>query len=470
MPSTITKAQFGPKWANLLGRFKDNDTFDIVEADFREFAADIDKLLSEGGEPHTNKVRGGPKLVRDLTRRDTLPVTVLAVGTSCLVLNAVTADEDDEGKVVGPRTYTLVYAGEGEAGSFAIPADAVLDLSEARVKWVEAGSKEAQQPSLKFFNPTKFDGYALGELAKWIFNGSTEFVQARKVLVKPANGTIPAPTTGDQNDANWEKVSADYVSALTGRITLDVARTYAEEEAGTAHKVFFVRRPDGKPEVRLEMDDDSRFDLQRAKQFNPQTGLWELGSYDLVNDEFDVATSGQDAAVFVGDPEDGNIIINNLESSGNQIQGGILGTIVNGILNRIAGGLRNAIYGGNQNTIPASCQDVLLINCQAFTVPENTTGKTYINNLEAGTGGNSTQAEFIVAFSLSGPQEVQVHVNRSEKVGTVTAASLLNVSGVTITKNGVAVNFPFTTALNDQLLLSGTAASGGGLVTLEVNG
>jgi hypothetical protein len=245
-----------------------------------------------GGAPHTNKVRGGPKITRDLSRRDALPGASLTVGCSCVVLNAVTADQDDAGEVVGMKSYTLVYADTSEAGNFQLPADEIVGLSAVRVKWVETESDEAQRPLALPFDPNRLR-YDIGETIKYKSNADSdtvEFYEPKRILLKPANAPMVAPAGGLDNDQNWRLISATSPAGLSTFISYEGTVTLDNNEGIITGKTYRVQR-EGKPEVQLRGLDGGNFALSDAWQFNALSGLWEKGSYNLEEDEFFVGTS-----------------------------------------------------------------------------------------------------------------------------------------------------------------------------------
>ncbi|TGE26903.1 hypothetical protein [Hymenobacter metallicola] len=279
----LTPDAFLNKWKD---RFADNDTFEIDEADLREFSADIKDSFVFLRDLHTNKVRGSLKIVRDLDFRAALPLSVLTIGTPCTVLNAVTGEEDDAGKVVGIKNYVLVTASSDDPDRLLLPADPIINLGINAVKWVLADSKEAALPNVSYFDPNRAK-YELGETVKFSLNGYVDFYEPKLQLVKPAGGTIPAPISGLDNDANWRLVGGLSPSPLYSNVTWAQLYQLQGEEAFGPGRVYFKYDPTGAmPVVRLEALDGARLDLKNARQFNADYGTWDRGTFDLYNDQF----------------------------------------------------------------------------------------------------------------------------------------------------------------------------------------
>jgi hypothetical protein len=244
----LTRLAFLTKWNQ---RFRNNDLFEIVEADLRDFALDAVDTFGRQG----NAARAGVKFVHSLYRadepvaavREELDPLSMCLGTICYSEFAPT-----------PAEKVTVLVWDPSPTALQVWLDGRFEGQKIGGKWVSYNSAEAAGSRIREFNALDPAGYQEGELVQANVNGVAQFYQARHDFIPadyPAPAGFPAPTdTADNPD--WKPVSPpNPVSQPTLTITYATLLAALEDEAllpGVLYRI--TARTKGQADVLANFD------------------------------------------------------------------------------------------------------------------------------------------------------------------------------------------------------------------------
>lgn len=213
----ITPADYLVKWR---ARYKDNDTFDIDEADLRDNALDQTKTFVAKSELTANSIRGNTQLLDNLSELLTVDEMVLVIGQAAIVANATDSAGAAAGVEAGRANFRLIKNSTG-------PLLAYINIkpntvTRTKASWVRTDGTDAEKKATYPLYEREDHTYAAGDVFQYTYpSGSTLLHEVKN----PPPRTYLNPLPTGVSDANY---------TIFAPLPAPVTASYSDEQAALA--------------------------------------------------------------------------------------------------------------------------------------------------------------------------------------------------------------------------------------------